>query len=120
MVVRVPPPPSNTYSLERCESLNGPVRSGQRVTFEFIPPAWDNYGAARDAVLTDPGRFIINSDGYRATASAPFPLGTNVDPLEDRYLRRFTLVWTAQPGTYRITGDWLTYEPSCNLTVPVE
>jgi hypothetical protein len=120
VVVRVPPPPTNTYSLERCESFNGPVRTGQRVTFEFIPPAWDNYGAAREAVWVDPGRFIINADRYRATASDPFPLGTNVDPLEDRYLRRFTYVWIAQPGTYRITGDWLTYEPNCDLVVPVE
>jgi hypothetical protein len=119
-VVRVPPPPTNTYSLERCESFNGPVRVGQRVTFEFIPPAWDNYGAALEAVRTDPGRVIINFDHYRANASDPFPLGTNVDPLEDRYLRRFTLVWVAQPGTYRVTGDWLTYEPNCDLTVPVE
>jgi hypothetical protein len=120
VVVRVPPPPTNTYSLERCESFNGPVRVGQRVTFEFIPPAWDNYGAALEAVRTDPGRVIINFDHYRANASDPFPLGTNVDPLEDRYLRRFTLVWVAQPGTYRVTGDWLTYEPNCDLTVPVE
>jgi uncharacterized protein YgiM (DUF1202 family) len=120
VVVRVSPPPSNDYSLERCESFNGPVRAGQQVTFEFIPPAWDNYGAARAAVQTDPGHFTINAERYWAAASEPFPLGTNVDPLEDRYLRRFTLVWTAQPGTYRITGDWLTYEPSCNLTVPVE
>lgn len=118
-VVRVSPP-TNTYLMERCESFNGPVRARQQVTFEFIPPAWDNYGAARDAVLTDPGRFVFNEEAYRATASSPFPLGTNVDPLEDRYLRRFTFIWTAQPGTYRITGDWLTYEPSCNLTVPVE
>jgi hypothetical protein len=35
-------------------------------------------------------------------------------------LRRFTLMWRAEPGTFRITGDWLHYEPSCNLTVTVE
>lgn len=120
LVARVPAPPTNRYSMERCASSNGAVRVGQVVTFEFIPPAWDNYGAARDAVRTDPGRFTFNNDRYRATASDPFPLGTVTDPFEDRYLRRFTFVWTAQPGTYRIIGDWLTYEPSCNLTVVVE
>lgn len=117
---RIAAPPTNTYSLERCESFNGPVRSGQRVTFEFTPPAWDNLGEARAAVQTDPGHFTLNSRRYFANASAPFRLGENVNPLEDRYLRRFTLLWTAEPGTYRITGDWLSYEPSCNLTVPVE
>lgn len=117
---RVAAPPTNTYSLERCESFSGPVRSGQRVTFEFIPPAWDNIGEALAALRTDPGRFIINSNQYYATVSAPFQLGENVDPLEGRYLRRFALIWTAEPGTYRITGDWLHYEPICDLTVPVE
>lgn len=117
---RIAAPPNNTYSLERCESFNGPVRAGKRVTFEFTPPAWDNLGEAIAALRTDPGRFTINSVVRRATASEPFRLGTVTDPLEDRYLRRFTYVWTAEPGTYRITGDWLSYEPSCNLTVLVE
>ena len=117
---RIPAPPTNTYSLERCSSTNGPVRVGQRVTFEFIPPAWDNFGEARAATRTDPGHVELNGRRYLASASEPFRLGENVDPLEDRYLRRFTLIWIAEPGTYRITGDWLSYEPSCNLTVPVE
>ncbi|MEO8396611.1 MAG: SH3 domain-containing protein, partial [Chloroflexota bacterium] len=117
---RIPAPATNTYSLERCQSSNGAVRVGQRVTFEFIPPAWDNLGEATRAIQTDPGHFTLNADHFRAYASAPFRLGTNNPPNEDRYLRRFTLVWTAQAGTYRITGDWLSYEPSCNLTVPAE
>jgi len=117
---RTAAPPNNTYSLERCESFNGPVRAGQRVTFEFTPPAWDNLGEAIAALRTDPGRFTMNSVVRRATASEPFRLGTVTNSLEDRYVRRFTYVWTAEPGTYRITGDWLSYEPSCNLTVVVE
>jgi hypothetical protein len=117
---RVPAPPTNNYSLERCESFNGPVRTGQRVTIEFIPPAWPSYAEALESIRNDPGRFEINSRYYRASASDPIPLGENVDPLEDRYLRRFTIIWIAEPGTYRITGDWLSYEPSCNLTVPAE
>ena len=117
---RIPAPPSNTYSLERCQSSNGAVRVGQQVTFEFIPPAWDNIGEALSAVQTDPGHFTLNSDRYRATASAPIRLGTSNPPNEDRYLRRFTLVWRAQAGTYRVEGDWLHYEPSCNLTVAAE
>lgn len=120
VVARVQAPPTNTYSLERCASNNGPVRAGQQVTFEFIPPAWDNLGEATAAIRSDPGHFTINAQTFRARASAPFRLGAAVDPLEDRYLRRFTLRWTAAPGTYRITGDWLSYEPSCNLTVAVE
>ncbi len=120
VVAHVSAPANNTYSLERCESFNGPVRSGQQVTFEFVPPAWDNYGAALNATRTDPGRFILNNQRYRASASAPIQIGSTNDPLEDRHIRRFTWVWTAQPGTYRIIGDWLTYEPSCNLTVPIE
>ena len=117
---RIAAPPTNTYSLERCESFNGPVRAGQQVTFEFIPPAWDNLGEAIAALRTDPGRFTFNSEVRLAIASEPFRLGAVTDPLEDRYLRRFTYVWTAEPGTYRITGNWLSYEPSCNLTVAAE
>ncbi len=120
VVARVQAPPTNTYSLERCASNNGPVRAGQTVTFEFVPPAWDNLGEATAAIRSDPGRFTINAQTYRARASAPFRLGEVTDPLEDRYLRRFTLSWRAEPGTFRVTGDWLSYEPSCNLTVAVE
>ncbi|MBI1259945.1 MAG: SH3 domain-containing protein [Chloroflexi bacterium] len=117
---RLPAPPTNTYSLERCQSSNGPVRVGQQVTFEFIPPAWDNLGEAMSALQTDPGHFTLNADRFRARASQPIRLGTNNPPNEDRYLRRFTLVWRAQAGTFRITGTWLHYEPSCNLTVAAE
>jgi len=117
---RIPAPPSNTYSLEKCASTNGPVRVGQQVTFEFVPPAWDNLGEALSATQTDPGHFTLNSDHYGAYVSAPIKLGTKVAPNEDRYVRRFTLVWTAQAGTYRVEGDWLHYEPICNLTVPAE
>ena len=117
---RLPAPPTNTYSLERCQSSNGPVRVGQQVTFEFVPPAWDNLGEATSALQTDPGHFTLNADRYGARASQPIRLGTSNPPNEDRYLRRFTLGWRAQAGTFRVTGTWLHYEPSCNLTVAAE
>ncbi len=120
IVGKINAPPTNRDSLERCQSSNGPVRAGQQVTFEFVPPPWNSLGEAQAALQTDPGHFIINAQRYRANVSQPIRLGENVNPLEDRYLRRFSMVWTAQPGTYRVTGDWLSYSPSCNLTVSVE
>ena len=117
---RLPAPATNTYSLERCQSSNGPIRVGQQVTFEFIPPAWDNLGEATSALQTDPGHFTLNADRFRARASRPIRLGTSNPPNEDRYLRRFTLLWRAQAGTFRVTGTWLHYEPSCNLTIAAE
>jgi hypothetical protein len=117
---RIEAPPYNTYSLERCQSSNGPVRAGQYVTIEFLPPAWDSLGEANAALRTDPGHFEINADYYRARASEPIRVQESRDLPEPRYLRRFTLEWRAEPGTFRITGDWLHYEPSCNLTVTVE
>jgi uncharacterized protein YraI len=119
-VVRVPPPRSNTYSLERCESFNGPVRVGQRVTITFTPPPWNSYAEAVEALRTDPGRMTINNDSYRPTVSDPIRVNAVTDPLESRYRREFTFAWTAVAGTFRITGDWLHYEPRCSLTVAVE
>jgi hypothetical protein len=117
---RVAAPPNNTYSMERCQSSNGPVRAGQYVTFEFVPPAWNSLNEAYAAIRTDPGHFEINAERYNARASEPIRVQENVERTEARYLRRFTLNWRAEPGTFRITGDWLHYEPSCNLTVTVE
>jgi hypothetical protein len=113
-------PSANTLVMERCESLNGPVRSGQWVTLRFMPPAWNSYQEAEQATRTDPGRFTVGSARLRAYASAPILLGTVQDPLESRYLREFTAQWQAEPGTFLITSDWYFYELRCTITVPIE
>jgi hypothetical protein len=115
VVANVPPPGNNELSLETCESINGPLRAGQSVEIYFIPPAFDNYGEARDAVSIDPGSITIGNVEYYPFASAPIRLGTN----GERYIRRFSVYWTAVPGTYRIVGDRLHYTPICTITVPV-
>ncbi|MCA9908797.1 MAG: hypothetical protein KC519_09130, partial [Anaerolineae bacterium] len=113
----ITPPRNNTLSLETCETTNGPLRAGQQVTIQFTPPAFDNWGEARDAVSIDPGRISIGARTYRAQATSPIRLGTADD--DERYLRTFYIVWNAVPGTHRIVGDRLSYEPICTLVVPV-
>ena len=113
----IPSPHDNRLSLETCETTNGPLRAGQRVTIEFMPPPWNNRGEARDAVIVDPGRISIGPRVFRAQATDLIQIGTV--GIDDRYLRRFYIVWTAEPGTFRIVGDRLSYEPICTLTVPV-
>ena len=112
---RFTPPQNNTLSLETCQTTNGPLRAGQWVRIEFRPPPFDNLGEARDAVIIDPGRINIGVDRIRASATDPIRLGT----VDDRYIRTFYVNWEAVPGTFRIEGDRLTYEPICTITVPV-
>ena len=112
---RFTPPQNNTLSLETCQTTNGPLRDGQWVRIEFRPPPFDNLGEARDAVIIDPGRIVIGIDTFRASATEPIRLGT----ADDRYIRTFFVHWEAVPGTFRIEGDRLTYEPICTITVPV-
>lgn len=110
-------PRSNTLSLETCETTNGPLRAGQQVRIEFTPPAFDNRGEGRDAPIIDPGRISIGARTYRAQVTEMVQLGTV--GIDDRYLRTFYIHWTAIPGTHRIVGDRLSYEPICTLVVPV-
>lgn len=112
---RFTPPRNNTLSLETCRTTNGPLRDGQWVRIEFRPPPFDNLGEARDAVIIDPGRIVIGVDRLRALATDPIRLGT----VDERYVRTFYVDWEAVPGTFRIEGDRLTYEPICTITVPV-
>ncbi len=114
----IPPQRANMLSLETCETNNGPLRVGQTVTIQFIPPPWNNYGEARDAVLVDPGRVTIDGRGLYVSASEPIELGTSDGPFEDRYLRIFSATWIAVGGSHRIVGDRLHYLPTCNITVP--
>lgn len=111
-----PAPTYNTVSLETCEPTNGPLRAGQQITFEFTPPPFDNYGEARRAVSIDPGSVVLNDQTYLwVRASDPIRLGTQ----DERYLRIFRANWTAEPGTYRVRGERLSYIAICYLTVPV-
>lgn len=116
-VESVPPPPTNTLIMETYQTQNGPLRAGQQVTIQFMPPAQDSYQAAVQATRTDRGSVRVNSIRYPASASAPIRLGTNDDPFEDRYVRLFSYVWVAEAGTFRIIGDWLHYEPLCTVSI---
>lgn len=113
----IPPPATNTLSLETCETTNGPLRVGQLVTIEFIPPPFANLGEAQQARIIDPGYITVGSRRYRATADSPIRLDTVGD--EDRYIRRFYIEWIAVAGTHRIVGSRLTYSPICTITVPI-
>ncbi|HEX2908219.1 MAG TPA: hypothetical protein VHO69_15215, partial [Phototrophicaceae bacterium] len=112
----VPPPRTNTLSLETCKATNGPLRAGQQVTIEFIPQAFENSADAYNALKIDPGRIKIDEKWYRTQATDPIVIGSVGG---ERYIRRFYLIWEAKPGTYRIDGDRLHYSPSCTVTVPV-
>jgi hypothetical protein len=114
----IPPQRANMLSLETCETNNGPLRVGQTVTIQFIPPPWNNYGEARDAVAVDPGRVMVDGRHLYVNASEPIELGTSDGPFEDRYLRIFSATWVATGGSHRIEGDRLHYLPTCNITVP--
>ncbi len=110
---RADAPSFNGLILETCESTNGPIRAGQSVTIEFVPPAYDNINDANNATRIDPGRIFIENRRIRPTVSAPVAIGSG------RYIRTFSTTWTAESGTFRITGDRLTYTVICDIVVPV-
>lgn len=109
------PPRDNTYVLEKCESTNGPLREGQFVTIEFTPPAFDSYDAALAAPRIDPGRIILDTDRLSINASNPIVFGTATG---NKYAVRFSASWVATVGAHRIEGDRLSYELTCQVTVP--
>ncbi len=110
---RADAPNFNGLILETCESTNGPIRAGQTVTIEFVPPAYDNINDANNATRIDPGRIFIENRRIRPTVSAPIAIGSG------RYIRTFSTTWTAESGTFRITGDRLTYTVICDIVVSV-
>ncbi|MBZ0294129.1 MAG: SH3 domain-containing protein [Anaerolineae bacterium] len=109
----VPPPRTNTLSLETCETTNGQLRAGQQVTITFLPPAWETLADAQAAPRIDPGQIRVNGRYLRISASAPVRIA------EARYVRTFSAVWTAEAGSHRIEAERLSYVAICNLTVPV-
>jgi len=116
VIEEVPPQPYNIYSMERCESLNGPLRVGQRVTIQFTPPAFESLAAAQQAQNIDPGRIEVDNRNLRVTATSPVRLGTV--GYTDRYVRTFEAIWTAEGGNFRIASARLSYELVCEVTVP--
>jgi uncharacterized protein YgiM (DUF1202 family) len=111
----VPAPRTNYLSLETCQTSNGPLREGQIVTLEFVPPPWESYNAAIRATQVDPGRITVDTDYLYVYASEPIKLSTD----EDRYIRTFSTTWEAAAGTHRIVGARREYIMICELTVPV-
>lgn len=106
-------PPTNTVVMERCEATNGPLREGQRVTFQFTPPAADNYPEIASAVRTDPGRINVEQTALRVRATDPILIASN----PERWIRVYSGQWTAVAGTYRVESRRLSYILICNLTV---
>jgi len=106
-------PSTNKVVMERCETSNGPLREGQRVTFEFTPPAADNYPDIESAVRTDPGRINVEQTALRVRATEPILIASN----PERWIRVYRGQWTAVAGTYRVESRRLSYILICNLTV---
>lgn len=113
--VDVPPPPTNRLIMETCQSTNGPLRSGQSVTIEFLPPPFESYQAAILATQVDPGRVKIGINTVRPYASEPILFSSAG---EQRYAIRFSAIWKATPGNYRIEIDRVEYELICQVVVP--
>ncbi len=109
----VQPPRTNRLSMETCEFFNGPLRAGQQVRIEFVDGGWPMYEEALAAPRIDPGRITISRDRIRVSSERP------VEVAEDRWYRTFYGYWTAQPGTYRIESQRLSYILNCDVTVPV-
>lgn len=102
----------NTVSLEACDSSNGPIEAGQLVTFEFVPPAWENFFTAREATDTNRGRILVgDAVTLYPTVTEPFKIS------ENEFVRRFSGQWVAELGTYRVEGNHYAYEIICTITV---
>jgi len=101
----------NTLVLENCEPTNGPIEVGQRVTIEFVPPAWENYFTAREATRYTWGRIYVGEQTLYPYPTEPIKIS------ENEYVRRFSATWTAELGTYRVEGNFYAYEIFCTVTV---
>lgn len=109
----IPAPQYNTLSLETCMTTNGPLRAGQIITIDFVPPGWETRADALAATRIDPGQLTINGRHYRVNATDPVRLA------ENRYVRTFYTTWTATEGMHRIEAERLSYVAICNVSVPV-
>ncbi|MDX2159796.1 MAG: SH3 domain-containing protein [bacterium] len=110
---RADAPSTNFVSLETCESTNGPIRAGQTVTVEFVPPAYETLSEAQNATRWDAGEIRVENRSLRVRASQPIRIAN------DRWVRTFSAVWTAATGTFRISGQRLDYQVICDISVAV-
>lgn len=101
----------NTLVLENCEPTNGPIEVGQVVTIEFIPQAWENYFTAVEATRYYRGRIYVGERRLYPSVTNPIKIS------ENEWLRRFSAQWTAELGTYRVEGNFYSYEIFCTVTV---
>lgn len=101
----------NTLSLEACESTNGPIEVGQRVTIEFIPRAFENFFTAQEATRYSKGQIFVGDRRFYPYVSDPIKIS------EHEFIRRFYAEWKAELGTYRIEGSHYAYEIICTITV---
>ena len=108
-----PPPDTNHLSLETCMTSNGPLRAGQWVTIDFVPPAVATIQEAQQAPRIDPGRILVGSERLYVQSSRPVKIA------DERYVITYSAQWEAESGTYRITGSRLSYEVICDITVPL-
>ena len=115
IVQQVPPPRTNTLTMETCESDNGPIRVGQVVTLEFLPAPFENYEAAMAATSVDPGRITANEQPLYVSPGPPIRRRSGE---EDIFFRTFSAVWLAESGTTRIVARRLSYILTCDVTVP--
>lgn len=106
-------PGTNTLQLDTCTTTNGPILSGQEVTITFIPRVWGTFEEAELATARDRGRITVGSRRLRVVVDGPVRIG------EYRYIRAFSGVWIARPGTFRVSGTHLAYQIICNINVPV-
>jgi hypothetical protein len=112
--LNIPAPRNNTLVMETCRTTNGPLRNRQSVTIEFNPPAFDSYAAALQAPQIDPGRIFINGNLLYARAGSPVVFSSAG---QQKYAVRFSTLWQASTGVFRIEADRLDYEITCQVTV---
>jgi|GEM_PF-5062212 len=110
----VPAPRTNTLVMETCRTTNGPLRNRQLVTIEFNPPAFDSFAAALQAPQIDPGRIYVNGTLLYARSGSPVVFSSAG---QQKYAVRFSAVWQADTGVFRIEADRLDYEITCQATV---
>ncbi len=106
-------PRTNTVQMETCEASNGPLREGQVVTFEFRPPAADNFPEMEAAPRIDPGRIEVEGQPLRVRVTDPILIASE----PERWARIYSATWEAQAGTYRVESARLSYILICELTV---
>jgi len=105
-------PVHNTLRMETCDTTNGPIRGGQWLTITFNDGGWETLRAAQRATQVDPGRISVDNVTFPVWATQP------VQAAPGKYYRTFNTEIEALPGTFRITGQRLSYILTCDVTIP--